>query len=56
MWVVVKGHAPAALTPVKTTGTQCRGDWLGPRTGLKEYAERNIILPHGGSKLIPFSP
>jgi hypothetical protein len=27
-------HAPAALPP-GMTGTQCTGDWVGPRAGLE---------------------
>ena len=27
-------HAPAALPPAKTPGTQCIGGWVGPRAGL----------------------
>jgi hypothetical protein len=28
-------HAPAALTPVKISGTHCIGGWVNSRTGLE---------------------
>jgi hypothetical protein len=33
--VVGKGHAPAALPPVKKFGTHCIGGRVGPRAGLE---------------------
>ena len=44
-------HAPAALPPAKSYGTE---GWVGPRAGLNGYGDEEIKCPHRGSKPEPF--
>ena len=39
---------PGRLTPGSNPGTQCIGDWVGPRAGLNGFGEEeNILLLSG---------
>jgi hypothetical protein len=41
-WLEVSGQCPSRFAPVETVpppGTQCIGEWVGPKTGLDGIEE-----------------
>jgi hypothetical protein len=49
-------HAPTALPPGKSSGTQYARGWVRPRPGLHGHGKNTIPLPHWGSNPEPSSP